>query len=315
MNLTPLRNAFNQCAGLVPRPLLVGFFKTFLHRPEIAEQVGFHVYPREFYSPFPFPEEIDWTGLNRRRPMPDVDFREVEALRLIGTLSRFSTELDALPYERPAAGAPYWFANKSFTDFDAAALHGMLRHHKPKRYVELGCGFSSYISSHALARNAAEGAPCEAIYADPAPRRDLQQMLALGRVLEQRVQALPLQLFTQLEAGDVLFIDTSHVVKIQSDVVRELLEILPSLKPGVLIHWHDVFSPYEYPEEWVRNPVRLSCNEQYGVECLLSGGNRYEVYLPLHLLFRERLKELQPLLPRGKDRPHSFWMRKRLPAA
>ncbi len=312
MNRTSLRNAFNQCVALIPRPLLAGFFKAFTKHPEIAERAGFHVYPREFYSPFPFPEEIDWPALDRPRSLPGIDFRVPEAVRLMETLSRFTPELDALPYERPAVPLPFWFANGSFTDFDAATTHGILRHFKPKRYVELGCGFSSYMSSHALARNAAEGAPCEAVYADPAPRRDLGQMLATGQVIQKRVQDLPLNLFTRLEAGDVLFIDTSHVIKVQSDVVREMLEILPSLKPGVIIHWHDVFSPYDYPEEWVRNPVRLSCNEQYGVECLLSGGARYEVLLPLHLLWREQLAACKKLFPRGSTRPHSFWMRKSL---
>jgi hypothetical protein len=291
--------------------MLKGFFKTFLNRPEIAEAVGFHVYPRHFASPFPLHEEIDWPGLETRRALPCIDFREKEALQRVAALSRFAKELDDVPYAGPSINPPFWFDNGSFTDFDSAALHVVLRECRPKHYIELGCGFSSYVSSHALALNAKEGAPCDAIYADPEPRRDLDQMLATGRVLRERVQALPADLFARLQANDVLFIDTSHVLKVQSDAARELIEIIPSLAPGVWIHLHDVFSPYDYPEDWVRMKVRLTCNEQYGLECLLSGGDRCEVMLPLYLLWREHREQLQILFPRGKTRPHSFWIRKR----
>jgi hypothetical protein len=295
----------------IPRPLLTGFFKSFLEQPEVAERAGFHVYPREFYSPLPLLEEIDWAALHARRTLPGIDFRTTQALRLTNEISTFGRELDPVPYDRPASGALYWLDNGFFTDFDAAALHGVLRQFKPKRYIELGCGFSSFVSSRALKRNDTEGHPCDAIYADPEPRRDVDEIIAYGRLLKQRVQALPLELFTQLEAGDVLFIDTSHVLKVQSDVERELLEILPSLQPGVLIHIHDIFSPYDYPEDWVRNKIRLSCNEQYALECLLMGGDRFEVFLPLYLLWKEHRAELQNLFARGKTRPHSFWLRSR----
>ena len=135
-------------------------------------------------------------------------------------------------------------------------------------------------------------------------------MLATGEFLQKKVQEVPSEIFNALEAGDVLFIDTSHVLKIQSDVEHELLHILPLLKPGVWIHVHDVFSPYDYPEDCVRMPVRMSWNEQYALECLLTGGGRYQVELPLHLPWREHRAALQPRFPRGQTRPHIFWMSK-----
>jgi len=306
-----LRLLFNTAVARIPRPLLAGFFKTFTMRPELAEAAGFHVHPSRFDSPFPLMGEIDWPALDRPRSLPGVDFRLPAALDLLDALEKFSPELDSLPYQN-TAGFQFWFENGTFTDFDAAALHGLLRHLKPKRYVELGCGWSSYISSHALARNATENAPCDAVYADPVPRRDLSELLATGRVLIKRVQEVPFDLFTALEPGDVLFIDTSHVLKVQSDVEYELLRILPSLRPGVWIHFHDVFSPYDYPEDCVRMPIRMSWNEQYALEALLTGGGNYVVELPLFLLWKEHLSDLQTLLPRGKSRPHSFWMRKML---
>jgi predicted O-methyltransferase YrrM len=278
-------------------------------RPELAEAAGFHVHPCRFDSPLPLMAEIDWQALGRPRLLPGVDFRVPSALALIQSLKSFSAELDSIPYEQ-SSGVQFWFNNGTFSDFDAAGLYTLLRHLKPKRYVELGCGWSSFISSRALARNIREGTACEAVYADPVPRRDLSELLATGRVLIKRVQEVPFDLFTALEPGDVLFIDTSHVLKVQSDVEYELLRILPALRPGVWIHFHDVFSPYDYPEDCVRLPIRMSWNEQYGLESLLSGGSYYQVELPLFLLWKEHRAALQPLLVRGKSRPHSFWMRK-----
>jgi hypothetical protein len=305
-----LRKAFDASVALTPRWMLRGFFKTFLTHPETAEAAGFHVYPRTFYSPFPVFEEMDWSQLKCSRQLPGINFREREALQLAEQISRFASELNAIPDERESSDGRFWFVNDAFTYFDAATLYGVLRHLKPKRYVELGCGFSSCISSRALACNAKDGAACDAVYADPEPRCDLSQILETGRVVRQSVQKLSLDLFTGLEANDVLFIDTSHVLKVQSDVARELMQIIPSLSPGVWIHFHDVFSPYDYPEDWVRNKIRLCANEQYGVECLLNGGDRYEVLLPLYLLWMEHRADLQRLFPRGRSRPQSFWIRK-----
>jgi len=147
-------------------------------------------------------------------------------------------------------------------------------------------------------------------YADPAPRLDTVQTLRCGKLINKRVQDLPLALFNELEAGDVLFIDTSHVLKVQSDVEDEILRIIPSLNKGVWIQFHDCFTPYDYPADWLAKPMPLLCNEQYAVEALLSGGNRYQVELPLYMMWRENFSALQSVFPRGKTRPQGLWIRK-----
>jgi hypothetical protein len=288
------------------------FFKTFEIRQELAEAAGFHVLPRSFDSPVLHPEEINYAALSKPRALPAIDFRVAPALELLARLKPFAAELDAIPYEF-SADAPFWFTPEfllSFPDYDTAVLYSLLRQLKPKRYVELGCGYSSIVSSYALQRNQQEGTACDAVYADPEPRLPLDKTLPIGRLLLERVQNVPLDLFTQLQAGDVLFIDTSHTLKIQSDVEQELLRILPSLAPGVWIHFHDVFTPYDYPEEWVRKPIRLYANEQYAVECLLSGGNRYQVEIPLHYLVRDHPAAAREFYPRGRTRGQSLWIRK-----
>jgi hypothetical protein len=304
-----LRSAGDAMMAMVPTPLLRTFLKTFNARPELAEAAGFHVHPRRFYSPLPLMEEIDKSKLNTPRLVPAIDLRIPSALSLMEQIARWVPELDSVPYEHDDK-SPFWFSNLTFEDFDAATLYAMLRHLKPKRYIEIGCGFSSLVSSRALKRNDEAGAKCEAIYSDPCPRLPLGGVLVYGQLMEKRVQDLPLGIFSSLDAGDVLFIDTSHVLKLQSDVEHELLRILPSLKPGVWIHIHDIFTPYDYPDDWIFRPLRLGLNEQYAVECLLSGGKTYQVEIPLHCLVREHFEAMKKFFPRGTARGQSLWIRK-----
>jgi hypothetical protein len=307
-----LRTFGNSLVGAVPTSLLKMFFKTFESRQELAEAAGFHVLPRRSDSPVMHPEEIDFAALAKPRSLPGVDLRVNSALDLLKLLKPFAAELDAIPYE-PSSSAPFWFTPEfltSFPDYDTAVLYSMLRHLKPKRYVEVGCGYSSIVSNFALQRNQQDGAACNAIYADPEPRLPMDKVLPAERLLLKRVQDVPLNVFTALQAGDVLFIDTSHVLKIQSDVEQEIVRILPSLAPGVWIHFHDVFTPYDYPEEWIRQPIRLWANEQYALECLLSGGDRYQIEIPLHYLVRDFKGPIREFYPRGRTRGQSIWLRK-----
>ena len=303
------RLAFNSLVKCVPCWCLSGFLRTFEMIQSKAEEAGYNVYPKRYDTPFPQREELDWAALQTRRLVPGIDLNVDRAVQQLALLQPFCAELHSIPFDKEDDSL-FWFNNLTFTEFDSAVLHGMLRHLKPRRYVELGCGFSSYISSRALKRNDDDGKPCEAVYADPAPRLSLERVVAYGRVVQKRVQDLLIDLFTKLEAGDVLFIDTSHVLKFQSDVVRQLVSILPALKAGVWIHFHDVFTPYDYPEDWLTKPTPLTYNEQYGVECLLSGGDRFRVELPLFMLWKERFEVLKPLVPGGRTRAHSFWISK-----
>ncbi len=302
-----LRRLVNGFVALLPARVLNYFFKVFEMRPELAAAAGYTVYPKVFYSPIPYRDELNLAALKARRHLPDVKSNLPQALELIDKLKAHASELQDVPYER-TEGCPFWFDNNSFTDFDAAVLHCVLRHVKPRQYVEVGAGFSSYISSRAISMNRREGSQCDPVYIDPEPRRDMKEMLSCGRLIQKKVQDVPLDMFKSLKEDDILFIDTTHILKLQSDVVYEFLEILPSLAPGVWIHVHDIFTPYDYPEDWLNNPIPFACNEQYALEALLSGGERYRVILPLFLLWKERFDDLKRLFPRGGTRPHSFWL-------
>ena len=305
-----LRKTFDALIRAIPAPLVRGLLKTFQNHPELAERVGFQVYPKVFYSPFPDPDAIDAARLGEKRPLPGIQLDIDDALTLLSELCRFASELKLFP-RKPGSAAIEW--SHTYPSFDTATLYAMLRHLKPKRYIEAGCGYSSRVSSAALLRNRDEGAPCHALFIEPYPPAHLEKEKLPGEFLKQKVEQVPLERFQQLADGDVLFIDTSHVIKAQNDVEYELLRILPSLRPGVFVHVHDIFTPYDYPAEWLvgKGTNRGGNNEQYALECLLSGGDDWEVTLPVHLLWREHREKLGALLAGATDRPAAFWIRKR----
>ena len=296
--------------GWIPTGWLRAFLKSFAYRPEMAEAAGYNVIARTFYSPVPEFEKIHWERVRARRELPGVDLNLAGATAHLARLQSVAAELDALPYQR-TAGQPFWFDNASFTDFDAAILYTMLRDLKPRRYIEVGCGYSSLVSAAALQKNIQDGHACRATYIDPEPRLDLREKLGFAELRLQPIQDVPVEVAGELAPGDVLFIDTSHVLKLQGDVEYELLHLLPSIRPGVWVHIHDIFTPYDYPEDWLTKPERFVGNEQYAVECLLSGGDRFQVELPLYCLWKEQRELLQKILPRGQTRPQSLWIRRR----
>jgi hypothetical protein len=300
-----------RCAlvGWIPRPLLRGFLRILHVRPEVTDRVGYQVYPQVFYNPFPEPSQVDLARLEQKRDLPGIDYNSQTASGLLPSLARYAKEVSEFIQNRPAH-LTFW--NMTYPVLDSATLYAMLRHLKPRRYIEIGCGYSSRVSVAALARNATEGSPCQCAFIEPYPPPYLTELNLPGEFIVRKIQDVPLEKFQALTAGDVLFIDTSHVIKVQNDVEYEFLHILPSLKPGVFVHIHDIFSPYDYPAELLvgTGPNRGGNNEQYALECLLSGGKSWEVALPVYLLWKEHRKALEQLI-NSDDRPAAFWIRKR----
>jgi hypothetical protein len=293
-----------RCLDLIPIGLVRNFLKLLYHRPKVADRAGYSVFPLVFYSPFPVPSEVDVSRLKFRRALPGIDFPVPKSLELLGKLTRYSPEVAEF-LEARTGDLTHWA--ETFPLSDSGTLYAMLRHLKPKRYIEVGCGYSTRCSTAALARNQQEGCGCQSAFIEPYPPPYLTETTLPGEFIKKKVQDVPLERFQKLQAGDVLFIDTSHVIKVQNDVEWELLYILPLLESGVIVHIHDIFTPYDYPTEWL--VVRGGGNEQYALECLLSGGDNWEVILPVHLLWREHPQLLRQVVD-SDDRPGSFWFMK-----
>lgn len=235
--------------------------------------------PGAFYSPVPpaaellrEPERARVWPVEPEDP-PGIDLRAEAQLALLHQLGRHRlTDLTAGPEPR------YDPDNDQFPPQDAAFLHALVLHLAPRRIVEVGCGWSTTVTARAIAAAmaAAGGGPVtELTCIDPHPRSFVASIPQVTDLRIEKVEHTPMATFDALGAGDVLFIDSSHVAKTGSDVVHLVLNVLPRLADGVVVHVHDVFWPEDYPQGWVR--AGFGWNEQYLVQAFLAGNGRAHV--------------------------------------
>ncbi|WP_017732657.1 class I SAM-dependent methyltransferase [Nafulsella turpanensis] len=272
----------------------------------------FHVPPGHFYSPLISEDFVrqyeDRIFENRSKEIPAVDLNEEGQVKL---LKQFQKYYDELPFtEEKQPNLRYALRNEYFDYSDGFFLHAMIRHYKPKRIVEVGSGFSSAMmldTNDLFFEN-----KIDLTFIEPNPER-LKSNLKPGEEInlyDQNVQDVELDVFTQLEENDILFIDTSHVVKTGGELNYLVFNILPLLQKGVKIHIHDIFFPFEYPREWVIEQKR-GWNETYFIRAFLMYNNAYKIiafnsFLEFH--YTDLLKERFPILL--KQEAKSLWLTK-----
>jgi hypothetical protein len=168
--------------------------------------------------------------------------------------------------------------------------------------VEVGSGWSTTITAAAIRDG---GLPTRLTCIEPHPRPFVREIREVAALRQERVELTPQAVFDELAAGDVLFIDSSHVVKTGSDVVHQLLEVVPRLADGVVVHVHDIFIPEDYPEGWVR--AGFGWTEQYLLQAYLSGNARAHVIAANRWLSRRHPAELEASLGAVGSEGSSFW--------
>jgi hypothetical protein len=235
-----------------------------------------------------------------------LDASALEVAEVIRTVF-VDADLGAIPLG-PRAGwsGPVW-RNDWFDGFDAAALHGFLRVRQPVRYLEVGSGHSTLFARHAIDNY---GLPTTIVSIDPEPRAEVDAVC--DRVVRSRLEDTDLKLFAELEAGDVLLVDGSHLALMNSDATVFFLEVLPNLPAGVLIGIDDIFLPWDYPPTWERRVY----GEQYLLaSALLAAPSRWSIRFPGFFATRDTallslLRPLAAILGRGEDQMSatSFWM-------
>ncbi len=198
---------------------------------------------------------------------PGIDLRSDAQVALLEELAAYP-----LPSTPDGAQPAYDPTNDQFPPQDAALLYAILRHVRPARMVEVGSGWSTTVTARAIRDG---GLPTELTCVEPYPREFLRDIAAVGHLRQEKVEHTPMTVFDGLSAGDVLFIDSSHVVKTGSDVVHQLLEVVPRLADGVLVHVHDIFLPEDYPRGWVE--AGFGWTEQYLLQAYLVGNARAHV--------------------------------------
>jgi predicted O-methyltransferase YrrM len=252
--------------------------------------------PGHFYSPLTAPADteraVEWTGLD---PV-GVDLRANQQLGLVAGL------VPMMAGYRPDR----WHAgNGQYDTADAAVLHAMLRKLRPGRIIEVGSGYSTAVMLDTIEQF---DVPTSVTCIEPYPQRLLSRLRGGERVELRQVaaQEIPLADFDQLAPGDVLFIDSTHVLKPGSDVAWLYLHVLPRLQPGVIVHIHDTFWPFEYPEYWLRQ--RRDWTELYLLRAMLTGTTMWQIELFSSWVWREHPELIPEQLRRPA--PGSIWLRK-----
>lgn len=253
------------------------------------------VSPGHYYSPISSAEDVD-RALSWPAEVPGVELRADAQTTLM-------CELDlSLP------AGPRWSAGESNNMYgraDATIYAAILRKYRPRQVIEVGSGYSTAVL---LDSAAADEFVTKVTCIEPFPER-LESVLVPAddvTLLSQPVQEVPVSYFKVLGTGDILFIDSTHVAKVGSDVCWLLLRVLPLLESGVIVHIHDIFWPFMYPEAWLREG--RDWNEGYLLNALLVDSARWEIMLFSSWLWQHHA-DLVPVDLRN-DQPGSIWIRR-----
>jgi hypothetical protein len=275
--------------------------------------------PVNFHSPVPDLADLEQRGVwNRVSSLEGIDFRAGAQYELLQDLGKNFGQECKWPLSATSDQHQFFTENVSFSYGCAAVLHGILRKFKPRKVIEVGSGNSSLVISGALRRNSEEGIQAEYVIIDPYPRDIIRKGLPrLTKLFEERVELMEPEIFRQLEENDILFVDSGHVVRMGSDVNFLILDVLPCLAPGVIIHFHDISLPYEYSKVYATNPAfRMFWTEAYLLQAFLSCNSKFEILLAMEYLMKDHKEAFCSAFQSYDPKVHkaisgSFWIRRK----
>jgi predicted O-methyltransferase YrrM len=246
--------------------------------PEVTkafQKHGFTVVANTFYAVTPDLNALcdkDWRVAKYETAWRTVPLRPVA--ELLAEIAIFAKELTGIPLEPPEQEGRFYWNNPMFSPLDTAAYYGVIRSLQPRRILEVGSGYSTAVALMASERC---GRRIEISCIEPYPSPFLrQQRRSLHALIERKIQDVDPLLFETLEPGDVLFIDSSHCSHLGSDLNVLMFDCIPRLKPGVHVHFHDIFLPCEYPRAWLED-IGIMWNEQYLLLAFLMSNKSFEV--------------------------------------
>jgi predicted O-methyltransferase YrrM len=268
--------------------------------------------PGHFYSPIPSVAELRLNEakiFTRPRMIRGVDLCEQRQLQLLKELAAFYREQPFTPQAQP--GRRYFFENPNYSYNDAIVLYCMIRHLRPRRIVEIGSGHSSCAMLDVNEQFFGNSIACTFIDPYPELLRDLLRDSDFPRIriLGRKVQEVGIEVFRELEPSDILFIDSSHVTKTGSDVNHIVFKILPSLREGVYVHFHDIFFPFEYPAAWVYEG--RGWNEAYLLRAFLQYNRGFEMVFFNSFLMENHRDAFEAAMPMCLKVPGAnLWLKK-----
>ncbi|MCX7046410.1 MAG: class I SAM-dependent methyltransferase [Candidatus Sumerlaeota bacterium] len=288
-------------AGLV-RPGVISNLKNF----QIWQDHGFHITPTHYFSPIPDTRDIE-KSYQPRSQAAGIDFRPDAHLQLLEKVfPKYAEEYNALPVE-PTEKPGFYLTNGNYEGIDPHVYYSLIRWLQPKKIIEVGSGFTTLLALQAIHKNGGAQFLC----IDPYPR-DIIPTGAQGvEQVRKKVEDMDSDFFTQLGPNDILFVDDSHVVRMGGDVNFIILDVLPKLAKGVVIHFHDIFLPFNYPKEWVTRMGRY-WTEQYLLQAYLTENPRAEVLFGNNYAAFQFPKEVADAFPNAlyTEGSGSFWIRK-----
>jgi len=290
-----------------------------------GQKLGIHIVPNHFYYPIPDTRKLDNRILSRQTELVGININEEEQLELLDNFERnYKSEFNKFPRFKTNIPYQYYTTNGNFKSVDGEILYSIIRNFKPKKVIEIGSGFSTYCSAVAIRKNKEKDRNynCELISIEPYPNDILRKGFPeLSKLIQKKVQDVPIEIFKSLNENDILFIDSSHIVNVGNDVQYEFLEILPRLNKGVFIHVHDIFLPAEYPKYWYFKLFRFY-SEQYILQAFLTYNDRFKIIWAgnfMKLKYQKKLEEVFDSLKQdfielktndNIDWPSSFWIQK-----
>jgi hypothetical protein len=248
---------------------------------DIVRQEGFVVLRPHFYHPIPLEEDIVGDFFMKQSSLVGIHMNAAAMWELAEIiLAPYNEEFRAFPTYREDKGGMidgFFLINGSYMAVDGNVYYGLVRHLKPKRIIEVGCGMSTLLCSEALARNVNSGYTTDYTCIEPYPQEFLSKYAIAGDInlLTAKIQDIDIKLIETLSAGDILFVDTSHALRLGGDVQFIYCELLPRLKPGVYVHIHDISLPLPYPRVYYE--TGFYWNEQYLLHAYLCNNARAEV--------------------------------------
>ena len=267
----------------------------------VLKKMGVFPIRDHFHEPLFVDKHLTYP-LDQKRELPGLDFQIDKQLTLLKELNFIDEFGDFLEAQKSIVNSSaFTLENNSFVAGDAEFLFQYLRFLKPKKVIEIGCGSSTKIIRAALANNKSiDSVDAQHICIEPyrEPFLDNFPDVILKR---EKIQDCDFNWETVLGENDFLFIDSSHTIRPQGPVLHEFLNILPRLAKGVVVHVHDIYTPFDYPDAAIRRDMYF-WNEQYLLEAVLGNSTRYKILASLNLLRHEHynnLKQVCPYMPEG----------------
>jgi hypothetical protein len=278
---------------------------------------GFLPLPVHYYSPVPDIQKLKQKNVWVVPENPQIFGVPVDLDEQFALVQALGNQYGAECLWPEQAASGYYAQNPTFGYSSACILHTWIRHFKPARVIEVGSGYSSIITTAALEMNNREtGCQVDFTAIEPFPRRSLLANLpGLTQLIQKPVEDVPLTFFSSLQAGDLLFLDSSHVVRIGGDINFLYLHVLPSLAPGVMVHIHDIHLPYEYPQSYYLGEHKYFWTEQYLLHAFLQHNEAYKVLLCAYWLQKDHPQEFARAFPHydvNRYRPSSSFYLQRV---